>query len=215
MTAKQPIQGKGRPGEGPNEGTGGGNGALGTDARAVRLGSDLRALRKSRGMTLSALASSVGRSVGYLSQVERGLSELSLADLRAVVDVLGVPISWLFAHEGVPEEERGFVVRSQSRRRIGTPEGGLVEELLSPDLGGGFEMVRSVFEPGAELADFERRDTEEAGYVVSGRLDLWIDDRFFSLSPGDSFRFARQSYRWRNPGDDRAVVIWVISPPVY
>ncbi|MFB0939400.1 MAG: helix-turn-helix transcriptional regulator, partial [Paracoccaceae bacterium] len=39
------------------------------------LGADLRALRKARGLTLSDLATALGRSVGWLSQVERDLSQ--------------------------------------------------------------------------------------------------------------------------------------------
>ena len=41
------------------------------DART--LGADLRALRKARGLTLIALAEVLGKSVGWLSQVERDL----------------------------------------------------------------------------------------------------------------------------------------------
>ena len=98
---------------------------------------------------------------------------------------------------------------------VGSRETGLVEELLSPDLGGSFEIFRSVFEPGAELPAPQRRATEEAGYVVSGELELWLDDRRFHLREGDSFRFSGELYRWHNPGDRPAVVIWVIAPPVY
>ena len=46
------------------------------------LGADLRALRKARGLTLSELATTLGRSVGWLSQVERDLSQPSISDLR-------------------------------------------------------------------------------------------------------------------------------------
>ena len=35
------------------------------------------------------------------------------------------------------------------------------------------------------------------------------------LTEGDSFRFRDRTYRWRNPGDMPAVVVWVVSPPVY
>jgi quercetin dioxygenase-like cupin family protein len=90
-----------------------------------------------------------------------------------------------------------------------------VEELLSPDLGGSFEMLRSVFAPGAELAETALRQTEEAGYVASGRFDIEIDGTWHRLSEGDSFRFAAKPFRWKNPGTGPAVVIWVVSPPVY
>ena len=179
------------------------------------VGPDLRALRKSRGVTLSELAMSTGRSVGWLSQVERGLSTPSFEDLRLLADRLSAPFSIFFGDPGAPEAERGHVVRWNAGRSLGAPESGLTEMLLSPDLGGAFEIVRSVFDPGAELMDFQQRPTEEAGYLVSGHLDLWVGDKEFHLHPGDSFRFRGEPYRWRNPGDEPCVVIWVIAPPVY
>ena len=179
------------------------------------LGHDLRALRRSKGLTLAELALKVGRSVGFLSQIERGLSELSIADLKRLAAALDAPLSWFFVHEGVPPEERGKVVRASARRALGSAADGLTEELLSPDLGGAFEVVRSLFEPGAELKESSERDSEETGYVVSGELELWIGSGHFHVSAGDSFRIDRESFRWRNPGRVRAEVVWVIAPPVY
>jgi len=181
----------------------------------IALGKDVRNLRKSRNMTLSELALKMGRSVGFLSQVERGLSSPSIDDLRVIASALDIPISWFFAHDSVDEKERGVVVRSDSRRALGSRESGLTEELLSPDLGGAYEMVRSVFEPGAMSEDNIRRDTEESGVVVSGHLDLWIDDELYKLKTGDSFRIDRKPYRWRNSAAEPAIVIWVVSPPTY
>jgi quercetin dioxygenase-like cupin family protein len=87
--------------------------------------------------------------------------------------------------------------------------------LLSPDLGGSFEIIRSEFAPGAWREEVITRDTEEAGYVLSGDLDLEIDGQWLELHPGDSFRYAALPIRWKNRGEEAAVVIWVISPPVY
>lgn len=179
------------------------------------VGADLRALRKTRGVTLAELALAAGRSVGWLSQVERGLSEPTIDDLRRLASRLSAPLSLFFGDPDAPEDERGFVVRGGAGRSLGAPESGLTETLLSPDLGGAFEIVRSSFDPGAEMTAPQRRPTEEAGYVVSGRLDLWVEERLFRLDPGDSFRFRGEPYRWRNPGDAPTVVVWVIAPPVY
>jgi transcriptional regulator with XRE-family HTH domain len=186
-----------------------------TDPGNDLLARDIRALRKARGLTLADLAEGLGRSVGWASQVERGLSTPSHADLRAIAELFAVPLSLFFAHDVPREEERGVIVRAGRRRVLGTSDSGLVEELLSPDLGGGFELIRSEFAPGAELAVLARRDTEDAGYVVSGRFDIEIGGNWHSLGEGDSFRFRDRTYRWRNPGDVPAIVIWVVSPPVY
>jgi len=184
-------------------------------ASQAAVGRDIRALRKSRGLTLAELAVAAGRSIGWMSQAERGRSALSINDLRRIAHALGAPISWFFAHDGVPEAERGYVVRAGSRRQIGSVEGGLVEELLSPDLGGAYEVVHALFEPGATLEEMVTRRSEGSGYIDDGRFALWAGGRHFALGAGDSFRFKNEPHRWRNPGAGRTVVVWVIAPPVY
>ena len=178
------------------------------------VGQDIRALRKARSMTLAELALALGRSSGWLSQVERGQSDPAIRDLRKVAEVFSLPISFFFSNDDAPAEERGYIVRADARRTIGSGDD-LREELLSPDMGGSFELIRSVFAPGAELREAASRETEDAGYVIAGELDLEINGTTFRLHPGDSFRFAGEPYRWSNPGDVDAVVVWVISPPVY
>lgn len=186
-----------------------------TDKADNRVGTDIRSLRKSRGMVLADLSTRLGRSVGWLSQVERGQTTPSISDLKSVARIFNLPVSFFFRNEAAPSAEQGVVVRAAARASIGSAASGLSEELLSPDISGEFEMIRSVFEPGAVTEELEARPTEDGGYVVSGNLDLWVSGRRFRLAAGDSFQFARQPYRWRNPGSEPAVVIWVISPPVY
>ena len=178
------------------------------------LGVDIRALRRARGLTLVELAEELGRSVGWLSQVERDLSEPSITDLRQLAAVLDVSVSSLF-RANAPEEEQGVIVRAGIRRPIGSREAGLIEELLSPDLTDDFEVVHSTFEPGSEIAEPVVRATQEVGYIVSGRLDMWIAGQTYSLTTGDSFRVRGEPFRWMNPYDVPCVAIWVIAPPVY
>ena len=184
-------------------------------AQTATLGADLRALRKARGVTLADLAARLDRSVGWLSQVERDLSEPSVDDLRTIAAHLNVPISLLFAHAPAPAAESGYVVRKGARRAIGTHAAGLVEELLSPDLTDDFEMVHSTFEPHSKIAKTVTRPTQEVGYLISGKLDLEIGPHAFTIHPGDSFRIRGEPHRWINPYKEPAVAIWVIAPPVY
>lgn len=179
------------------------------------LGADLRSLRKTRGLTLHDLATRLDRSVGWLSQVERDLSTPSISDLRHLASALNVSVSMLASHEAASARETGYVVRKGSRRPIGPRVSGLEEELLSPDLTDAFEMVHSTFDPGAGILEPVTRPTQEVGYLISGRLKLWIRDEEFTIEPGDSFRIRGEPFRWSNPYSERAVAIWVIAPPVY
>jgi len=179
------------------------------------IGADLRSLRKSRGLTLDGLAQTVGKSVGWVSQVERDISHPTIDDLRELAGALNVPLSIFFGQAAAKVEEDGRIVRAGTRRMIGGGDIGLKEELLSPDLTDDFEMVRSVFEPGASLPKAVTRPTQEVGYIVSGKLTLWIGDDKYDLTAGDSFRIRNEPFRWENPYRVEAVAIWVIAPPVY
>lgn len=176
-------------------------------------GADLRALRKARGLTLTALAERVGRSVGWLSQVERDLSSASVDDIAALARVLDVATSSLLALGG--GQEAGSIVRGDNRRPIGNRNPGLTEGLLSPDLTDDFEVIHSRFAPGARLDHAVSRPTQEVGYVVAGHFDLWIEETLFHLHPGDSFRLRGDLFRWANPYPETCEIIWVISPPIY
>ena len=182
--------------------------------RAI-LARNIRALRKARGLTLAALAGLVDRSIGWLSQVERGISTPTLKDLQAFAQQFKVPISLFLGHETRHEHERGRIVRATERHALGTSESGMVEELLSPDLGGSFELKRCEIEPGAGYRQAARGKAEEAGYVVTGILEIEISGTWHRLEAGDSFRFRDEPFRWRNPGTDPAVLIRVVSPPTY
>lgn len=189
-------------------------GELDLSKSSGQIGNDIRALRQGRQWTLSDLAGRLNRSVGWLSQVERGTSEPNLADIRLIAELFNLPVSFFFSHTE-PSDESEYIVRADSRRKMRDDDKQLTEELLSPDLGGSFELVRSIFAPGSSSAGIIRRATEEAGYIIKGRIEMTIDSRSFDLGPGDSFSFAGENFSWANKSHEDAVVIWVIAPPIY
>jgi transcriptional regulator with XRE-family HTH domain len=181
-----------------------------------KLGREIRGLRKARGYTLAVLAGKTGLSVGYLSLLERDHSTPSINALHAISRALGVTISWFFDAGEIPPGERDFVVRRARRRRLDF-SAGIVDELLSPTLNGQLELLASRFRPGATSGSVPyTHDGEEAGVVIRGKLELWVDGKVFLLEAGDSFGFpSTLKHRYRNPDTEEAEVIWAITPPSY
>lgn len=180
-----------------------------------RIGEDIRSLRKARGLTIAQVAAGVGRSIGWLSQIERGQTVPSVQDLGRIAALFDLNIGFFFRSATRCPEEQGRIVRAADRSRIGTAEK-LTEELLSPGLTGSFEMIRSVFAPHSKSRGLRpASEKEDGGVVISGRLILTIGARRFELGPGDSFQFRGEDYAWENPADTPAEVIWVVSPPIY
>lgn len=193
-------------------------GISGDAAEGIHVGGQIRDLRKAKGLTITQLAERIDRSVGYVSQIERNLSELSIPDLKRIAEALEVQISWFFhSSAAVPQEERDYIVRKGNRRRLSLSGIGVVEELLSPSLGGATELVLTRIPPRRTTGEeFVSRKAEESGLVLQGMLELWVEDKHFLLGEGDSFCFGpEESHRIHNPGDIETIVVWVITPPVY
>ena len=195
------------------------------DAQTVRndaaasesfLGERIRGLRKRQGLTLAELARQSQLSVGYISQLERDLSRPSVDTLLKIGRCLGVNIQWFFSTRmEVSSADAGYVVRQDSRQNIHYDDG-IHDQLLTPSPSGQIEMVHSRFPPGAYNRTSYTHEGEEVGYVLTGSFELWVGERHFRLTAGDSFRFAsHEPHRYGNPGETDAVVIWVITPPTY
>lgn len=180
------------------------------------IGSRIRELRKAQSRTLQNVASAVGISVSYLSQIERDVSRLPIGMLKQIADALGVHMNWFFpTGQHGPEEERDIIVRAANRRNLTFTGLGITEELLSPNLAGPLELLISTISPGAD-SEFYTHDGAEAGLVMQGTLQLWVNERHFQLEVGDSFAFAStEPHRCVNPGEQPVKVFWVITPPHY
>jgi transcriptional regulator with XRE-family HTH domain len=180
------------------------------------VGSRIRELRRANGLTLQQLAATSGVSVGYLSEIERDLTRLPIGVLGRLADVLGVHLHWFFHGDAdAPEDERDIVVRSGHGRRLTFPGIGISDEMLSPNLLGPLEVIRSTLAPGADSGDYTH-DGHEAGVILSGTFDLWVGARHLRLSPGDSFSFpSTERHRCANTTDVPVTVLWIVTPPHY
>lgn len=180
-----------------------------------RIGEDIRGLRKAKRMTLADLSQRIGRSVAYLSKLERNLAKPSVTELQAISVALGVRINFFF-HETHASTQRKMVVRKAARRKLSYADG-VTDYLLSPSLEGDLELLMSVFEPGSGSGDTSYfHEGEEAGVVLAGELEFWVGDEHFVVEEGDSFCFkSAVPHRYRNNGTVQAMVIWVVTPPSY
>lgn len=182
-----------------------------------KVGREIKDLRKACAMTLAQLSQATGLSQGYLSQIERGISSPSVKALHSISRALGVTISWFFPNsDGDDEDISAYVVRKDRRRTL-TFQSGITDELLSPNLSRGLELLRCTFAPRSHSGkETYEHQGEEAGIVISGTLTLWLGEKRVDLAAGDSFAFeSTLPHRYANDSDEEAVIIWVISPPSY
>jgi transcriptional regulator with XRE-family HTH domain len=197
-----------------------GNKRLGDVAAAaapdVEVGQRIRELRRTRGFSLETVAAKTDLSIGFLSQIERGLSSPSLRVLATIADTLGVGIAALFGtNAGEGGASDGVVIRERERAELKLWRTGISKQLLNPaSADGRLNLFLVHMEPGGSTGDeLYTHDGEEAGLVLEGEMTLTVGAETWTLKAGDSFRFAsRRPHRFSNPSDaHKAVVLWVNS----
>jgi transcriptional regulator with XRE-family HTH domain len=185
---------------------------------AAALGPAIRRLRREKGLTLAHLAERSGLSIGHLSQVERGLSTPTIRQLQAISAAMGAQIGRFFrSAEGPTPNPDRVVVRAGGRKTLRYDGLGMTDFLLTPGLQGRLELILAELEPGASSGEEPySHEGEEAGLVVAGELELWVDEERYLLREGDSFAFAStRPHRYRNPGRATTWVVWAVTPPSY
>jgi transcriptional regulator with XRE-family HTH domain len=183
-------------------------------AMDLAVGMRLRDLRRKAKLSLETVASRSNLSVGFLSQIERGLSSPSLRVLATLADVLGVGIAALFGDQGSGDgSSHGVVIRAAERAELRLWRSGISKQLLNPTgADGKLNLFLVHMEPGGSTGDeLYTHDGEEAGLVLEGEMTLTVDNETWRLKTGDSFRFAsRRPHRFGNPAKRaKAVVLWV------
>ena len=191
----------------------------GDERKDARLGTNLRLRRKRRGLSLQAVASTSGVSIGQLSQIERNLSQPSLRSLRQICAALDMPIGWLFEERAFRQaEDAGLIVRAQNRRIMDLGAKGMVKELMTPDDCAGIQMMRIVIQPGGSSGEepYSTKPGARCCTVMMGSLGIDINTATHVLHQGDSFAFeGMQRLMFWCEGTSPCELIWTIAPAIY
>lgn len=186
--------------------------ASGTDASA-RVGARLRFLREMHGLSQRELARRSGLTHATIGAIERDAISPSIGSMLKLVESFPITMSEFFALETssatqvffrgdeMPESgSRGISVRQVGRELKGKPLQVLIER----------------YAPGTETAKTPYSHAgDEGGLVIRGQLEVTVGGSRRVLGPGDGYLFSsRLPHKFRNVGDEDAVVISANTPPL-
>jgi transcriptional regulator with XRE-family HTH domain len=165
-------------------------------APAATVGERLRDRRKELGLTLKEVADGAGLSVGFISQLERGLAAPSLSSLAGISKVLGIHMSRFLS---VPPGDKALT-RNAQRAVYAVDAGALSYERLSAVFPGSVLNSVLIHEPPGHRSEPIRHEGEELFFVLDGSLTVEVDGKRTILSAGDSIHFAstRKHSTWNH-----------------
>src|SRR6516225_3925265 len=145
----------------------------------IDVGERLREIRRMRRCTLRTVAERSGLSESFLSQVERGRSNASIASLRRIADALAVNVSDLFEPEAQPQPR---VLRRDDRPALSFGVLGR-KLLLTPKPLQHLEVFVGELEPGGSTGPepYSHGDSEELFVVLHGSVQLELGGELHEL----------------------------------
>ncbi|KFG96251.1 XRE family transcriptional regulator [Burkholderia paludis] len=182
------------------------------DSDIMRIGQHIRRLRREAKKTLLEVATEAKLSVGFLSQVERHLTGISLSSLANVAKALDVPLGALIdqPRQAQPDSHEG------SRKPYALDAASQWYERLSTSFDGSQINALKVQMMEGYRSEWVSHGGDEFVYVLAGRISYTIGKKDYPLSPGDSLHFdARKRHRVANVGDGPAELIAVSTQPLF
>lgn len=184
------------------------------------LGERLRAARLAQGLKLKDVAERTEMSIALISQVERGISSPSIRSLRVICQALGIDGASLLAPPSsspANDEHSEFTVRMSARKPLKIGNNGVTKYRITPSSCAALEGFLMELDPGAASdPGFLVQASDKIGYVLSGKLQVFVDDKTFLLEAGDSYGFSgSHPYRWQNGWDQKTVFLVINSTHFY
>ncbi len=178
------------------------------------LGQRLRGLRELHGLSQRELAKRAGVSNAVISLIEQNRNNPSVGMLKKVLAGFPLSLADFFALDLAPREQ----VFYRAEELIEIAGGKVSYRQVGLDLSGrGLQILHERYAPGADTGEtMLRHEAEEGGVVISGRLEVTVGDQRRILGPGEAFYFdSRLPHRFRNLGEEEAVVVTACTPPSF
>jgi transcriptional regulator with XRE-family HTH domain len=181
----------------------------------VAIGTRVKALRESSGLSLRDLTARSGVSAPMLSQVERGETSPTLVVAARIAAGLDLRLSQLLR---LDEDGAVTIVRAGERRHGGNEDRGHRYEVLTgAQPGQRAELSRHMLAAGGATGASDDPPMHEPGsretaLVERGTVVLVCDGARHELGEGDCVTFdADLPHHFENPGDGEAAFLAVVS----
>jgi transcriptional regulator with XRE-family HTH domain len=179
------------------------------------IGARIKELRIRQKLTLKQLSQRSGLSVGFLSQLERGISTIAIDSLATLAKILNVSLSSFFQEQ---EDHTTDPVVHSFDQHFSQVNPQIIQYILSHHPSASHILPR-IFTllpmANTQLDHLEvyRHEGEEFIYVLEGIVTVMLDDNQYTLYPGDSIMVdSTIPHNWINYTNQVAKILTINYP---
>ena len=180
------------------------------------IGLKIKELRTQSKMTLKELSEKSNLSIGFLSQLERGLTSIATDTLQNIGDVFGVELSYFFLK---PRNKKNKIMRSYEKEVFNICTSGCIQYNLSNDLSDKVitpRLIEIIPTNTSEDIKSYNHEGEEFVYVLEGILTLFLEEQEYELYPGDSIHYSSlKDHNWANYTNKMVKLLVAATPNIY
>lgn len=178
----------------------------------LSIGERIKALRQAKNLTQEELGTRADLTKGFISQVERNLTSLSVESLIGILDALDEKPSNFFS--GSLDEKIIFKLKDRVDLEI---EGVRAFQILVPAAQNRLlDPALVELAPGETTPEEEPHEGEEFGLVLSGSIEVVLGGKPQKIRKGECFYYkATRKHYITNKRKGLAVLLWVSSPPSF
>lgn len=177
----------------------------------MKIGAKIKELRTRNGLTLEELASRSELTKGFLSQLERDLTSPSISTLEDILEALGTNLSEFF--QSTPEQQ---IIFGKNDFFVDERDEHTVEWIVPNAQKNEMEPIRITIHPGCTSFIMKANEGQEFGYVLNGQVELVIGKKVYSMKAKETFYLnGARSHFIRNKGKKDAVLLWIVTPPMF
>jgi transcriptional regulator with XRE-family HTH domain len=178
----------------------------------MKIGERIRNLRQSSNLTQEELAERANLTKGFISQIERDLTSISLDSLVQILEALDENISDFFKEAS----EEKIVYREKDRVAIEKEKIEKFELLVPGSTNRRLEPILLTLQKGESTPKEKPHEGEEFGLVLRGRVNLRFGREILKLKKGECFYLSAEKEHWlQNSGSKEVVILWISSPPSF
>ncbi len=191
----------------------------------IDVGKRLKEIRKAHGLSQRQLAELSGVTNGAISMIEKNSTSPSVSSLKKVLAGFPMSLSEFFSAED-SEEEKFFFKANELKElspavfnRIGLS--GNIDQVSFKQVGDAskhaLQILYECYPAGADTgADMLTHEAEEGGIIISGQIEITVNEQAQILKAGDAYLFdSRHLHRFRNLSDEDCIIVSACTPPSF